>query len=243
MITAIIAHKDYKDYLPLAIKSCLDQTIDINYTVIDDCSDSPPDRPDWPKIKENEFYSVYGLDNNKFIFLKRNVGPSEARNIGIAESWTYTDYFQILDADDIMLPRKCEVLLSNFNSDVGVVYADYYIETNNLLKMEFKHPYSKEHLFHECIVHSGAMVSKQALELAYENNHIYDPELRTCEDYDLWLRISEKMMIKHIPEFLTVVKEHALNSTYSVPTKRWQEDMGLVRRKAVMRQHIGRSYA
>jgi glycosyltransferase involved in cell wall biosynthesis len=234
MVTVIIAHKDYNDYLQLAINSCLGQTIPVNYIVVDDGSKNPPNPPDWPITKDGD-YKVYELDSNKFVYLPKSQGPSMARNIGIFESWENTTHFQILDADDIMLPNKCEILLNNFDNNTGVVYADYFIESNNIIKMEFKIPYTQSELNQHCIVHSGSMISKRVLEMVCENNCFYDPQLRVAEDYDLFLRCSEKAMIKHVPEFLTIVREHSLNSTYSVQNEVWQSCLSRVQQKRYMR--------
>ena len=118
MVTVIIAHKNYNEYLKAAIKSCINQTIAVNYVVIDDGSDTPPDPPDWPVTRDDD-YKVYELDNNKFVYLKESLGPSMARNVGIIEAWEYSNYFQILDADDEMLPEKCEKFLNAFDDKIG----------------------------------------------------------------------------------------------------------------------------
>lgn len=235
MITAIIAHKNYNEYLKDAINSCLSQTIKINYVVIDDGSTTPPEPPEWPIIKDDK-YRVYGLNNDKFIYLKESVGPSLARNIAISECWDYTEYFQILDADDIMLPQKCERLLNNFDNNTGVVYGDYFIETDGVRKMEFKPPYSQNQFINECMVHSGSLISKIALTKVVENGcFFYDNQLRCAEDYDLFTRISEKMMIKHVPEFLTIVKEHKNNSTNTVSSNIWQQCLQRLHQKRIQR--------
>lgn len=234
MVTVIIAHKDYNNYLKLAIDSCLNQTMPVNYVVIDDGSKTPPRPPDWPITKDGD-YTVYEQDSNKFVYLPKSQGPSMARNIGIFESWENTTHFQILDADDIMLPNKCEVLFNNFDNNTGIVYADYFIESNGIKKMEFKIPYTQSELIEHCIVHSGSMISKEVLEMVSENGYFYDPQLRVAEDYDLFLRCSEKMMIKHVPEFLTIVREHSLNSTYSVQNEIWQSCLSRVHHKRYIR--------
>jgi len=54
MVTVIIAHKNYNEYLKAAIKSCINQTIAVNYVVIDDGSDTPPDPPDWPVTRDDD---------------------------------------------------------------------------------------------------------------------------------------------------------------------------------------------
>lgn len=234
MITVIIAHRNYNEYLPQAIMSCIFQTIPVNYVVIDDCSDTPPNPPKCPYI-EREGCRIYQDGNAKYIYLNKNVGPSMARNIGIIESWETSDYFQMLDADDYMMDNKCETLLKQFDDNTGIVYADYIIEAENTRRMEFKIPYSQDEFNRHCIVHSGSMVSKKALEKVIENNAFYDNQMRCCEDYDLFLRISEKMMVKHVPEFLTVVRDHSLNSTNTVPSQIWHQCMQRLHQKRAQR--------
>lgn len=234
MVTVIIAHKNYNEYLKKAIQSCINQTAPVYYVVVDDGSDIPPNPPDWPVVKDEQ-YKVYELNGNKFIYLRESLGASMARNIGIMESWDYTNYFQILDADDEMLPNKCERLLSEFDDNTGIVYGDYYIQSNDIRKMEFKIPYSKLELEQHCIVHSGSMISKKVLSLVSEKYGFYDPQLKVAEDYDLFLRCSEKMLIKHVPEFLSIVNEHCFNTTNSVDKNIWESCLYTVHKKRMMR--------
>mgnify|MGYP003654325275 FL=1 len=118
-----------------------------------------------------------------------------------------------------------------------MVYADYAIlnTITGATYYEAKLPYNKEVLEKECIVHSGALITKDAFESVKENEYYYDPSLHgpasqgfigCSEDYDLWIRMSEKFMIVHVPEELAMAREGDQNQTRNVTqeifTKNWK---------------------
>jgi glycosyltransferase involved in cell wall biosynthesis len=156
-------------------------------------------------------------------------GPSAARNTGINLTINHTDVYAMLDSDDEFYPNKvskCVELMSENPDSIGAVYADYdtyNIHTGKTIR-EFKEPFSRRRLLEECIVHSGSVVSKKALESTLEETGYYDELMRTCEDYDLWMRISEKFMIAHIPEALTFVRITNESSTAVVNQEVWQQN-------------------
>ena len=138
------------------------------------------------------------------------------------------DCFAILDADDIMYPHKLEKCVDELFSDdnIGVVYADYDIlnvDTGTLIR-EYKEPFDRIRLGQECIVHSGAVIKKEPLLMTRNNNGFYNRTMRTCEDYELWIRISKFFMISHIPESLTLVRNHQNNSTNTVSKEIWENN-------------------
>ena len=253
-VTVIIPNYNYNDYIKRAIQSAIDQTYqNISICVIDDGSD------DFEKLK-SIFNKLLPLDTDKtvtgthgdifttscgnhyLISLKKNSGPSTARNIGINLTINQTQAFVNLDSDDYMYPNKVEELIKAWLIDtdkIGVVYADYDIEnTSNSRKViEFKHPYSMAKLERECIVHSGALISSKALIQVCENDTFYDPGLRTCEDFDLWLRISQYFMIYHVPKPLTNVLVQPRNSSVSVDQTTWNQNWSTVMQKLTKRKH------
>lgn len=178
-------------------------------------------------------------NGHKVIYLiGRNRGPSYSRNIGINLTLDETDVYAILDADDAMSLTKVADLIRYFDDPkIGVVYADYWCKTLNTsnYKREFKHSYDFFHLQQDCIVHSGSLVRAQALKDVKEATGYYDETLRTCEDYDLWLRIAEKYMIVHHPEPLTTVTVHNDNATFSVPKEIWEANYRRVKQKVLER--------
>ena len=249
-ITVIIANHNYARYIQAAISSCVAQTVQPYCIAI--CEDGSTDNS-WDTILEwfpnKEFTEEHGvkiyrqyLNNTLFVAvqLTKAYGPSFARNVLIDITKDFTDLYQILDADDMMRQNKLEVLSNKIKEapTIGLVYADYDIlnvHAGNLIR-EWKEPYSRRRLMQECIVHSGFMVKKETLIKTAEPTGFYDVNMRTCEDWDLELRISESHLIAHVPQSLTIVRNHKDNSTFSVPSQIWQQNWNRIRTKLQSRQ-------
>lgn len=239
-IGIIIANFNYGQYVKEAIESALNQNYPkVVVMVVDDLStDNSCDviegiykkngvTPD--ETKGELFDLLYGDVGGRdlvFIRMNRHVNVSAARNIAIDLSLDKIDYYMILDADDVAYPEKCSELGNALfaSTNIGVSYGDYHnlnVETGISIP-EHKEPFSRKRLEQECIVHSGAMVTKKALLAVKDQFGYYDCEMRTCEDYDLWIRISEKFMVVHVPKLLTLVRVHQRNSTNTVPKPEWE---------------------
>lgn len=237
-VTTLIANYNYGKYINDAIDSCVKQTYKKQSICIVDNGSTDGSIE---KIK-SRLSNIKRVDSNVdilqgkidkidtiFIDIGKPIGPSAARNLGIEILKNHTDAFMILDADDIMMPEKIEKMvsvISRYNGQVGVVYADYNtlnVDTGNVIR-EYKEPFSQGRLHQECIVHSNALILKNALLQVKDQFGYYDQHMRTAEDYDLWLRISEKFMIYHIPEPLTLVRTHSENSTNTVDNSVWQQN-------------------
>lgn len=222
-ITVIIPHYNYTEWLPDAIESAINQTVECQVAVVDDCSDN--------QDEVRAIVGEYVKKTNKRVrgtYLSENGGPSRARNKAI--EYHPSDFYMNLDADDMMMPNKVEKFLEAFeHPEVGVVYGDYKIISGGLSKYEFKKPYEKLWLNQECIIHSGAMFRHEAIKSYIPE--VYDPAMRTCEDYDLWIRISQNWMCYHVPEALTVVRDHPNNSSRTVAKEVWNENYNRMRMK------------
>jgi glycosyltransferase involved in cell wall biosynthesis len=245
-IAVLICNYNYGRFIEDAVNSAVNQNRKPNLIIIVDDNSTDNSREVIHKligknivpIFENGlqiFQSIIQGISVVYIPLTQTRGPSFARNIGIDLSHSQIDLYQILDADDVMHPEKLRILEAKMNEspEIGVVYADYNIlniHNGNIIR-EYKEPYSKRRLFEECIVHSGSMIRKTALMATKDAYGYYDVNMRTCEDWDLWLRISERFVLAHIPESLTMVRVHKDNSTYSVKNEVWQQNWNRIREK------------
>lgn len=229
-VTFIIAHHNYQQYLEGCIMSALKQTYkNIHVCIIDDCSDDPDSVIDIFErccdgapfnIEYTKNSSIFTSEYLTLILLEKESGSyhqAYARNRGMEHCWNNTDVFAILDADDENYNtkiEKCVDVLKNDNN-IGAVYTDTNIvnvETDRLIR-EYREPYDHFRLLQECIVHSGCVIKKEALQAVLENGKVFDEDLPPCEDYDLWIRIAEKFLFYHIPEALVYVRVHPNNST------------------------------
>ena len=152
-------------------------------------------------------------------------GPSIARNIGMKVVWESCHMFGVLDADDEYLPNKLSKSVKVLIEDpkmIGLVYSDvilYDVETDTSVH-EFRRPFDRERLEQENIISNAPLINK----LALHEVGIYDNTLRTCEDWDLWLRITEKFVAIHIPEPLQMYRITGFNATQTVDNEQWQRD-------------------
>lgn len=223
MITVLIANHNYGEYLEECINSVKGQTLPCRICFIDDGSTDDSLERAKSLLREEDI----------LIEIKSSKGPSHARNEGIRHTIHNTEFYIVLDADDIMMPNKVEELYSQYSlnkQQIGVVYADYIIFDNNgNERIEIKEPYSMKRLYQECIVHSGAGISSLALQSVCNDDGFFNESMRTAEDYELWVRISKKFMIMHIPKILTKVRVHPNNSTNTVDNKIWMENWNKVK--------------
>lgn len=150
-------------------------------------------------------------------------GPSKARNEGIKRGWA-ADYFALLDSDDIYRPTKIEQSIHIFSQDpdnIGVVYSDYTtFNMEGLCIRQYKEPFSRQRLLQECIVNCDSVISKKAIQKC----GLFDEQMRVCEDFDAWVRISEQFLICHIPESLVDIRVGSHSATSTVSNPIWQNN-------------------
>lgn len=247
-VTILIANYNDEEYIDGAIESAVNQDYPgpLTICIVDDGSEDDS----WNIIRsyfDDEDGDVITKKNcgrfghTDFIAIKiKNSGPSEARNVGIKQTLEDTDIYAILDSDDEMYENKLSSCVSVFERGegmIGVVYGDYdtfHVNSDRTIR-EFKEPYSRKRLVQECIVHSGSLVLKEALQSVLEETGFYDKTMRTCEDYDLWMRISEKYIIAHVPESLTKVRVTGDNSSFVVNQEVWRKNWLRVMEKMQLR--------
>ena len=170
-----------------------------------------------------------------------NRGPSAARNYGIRTAWEDTDYFALLDTDDMYSDSnkisKSINIFNEFENLIGVIYSDYITvnKITNLECREFKQPYSRQLLLKECIVNCNSVVSKNV----FEKCGLFDETISLCEDFDMWLRASEKFIFYHIPEALIKIRVGG-NSTSIVRSKEdWEKNYSYIFNKLKNRVEHG----
>lgn len=168
---------------------------------------------------------------------KKPLGPSAARNIGIKTTFNRADAYAMLDADDRYLPGKLSRCVPPIeqNQSIGLVYNDVLIRDIRTGRevIELREPYNRQRLEQECIICSASVVSKLALQTV----GLYDEEMRTCEDWDLWLRITERFMAIHIPEILHVYSVTGFNSSNTVNKEIWEKNWQRVSDKLQQRRN------
>ena len=198
-VTVIIPCHNHAGMVGDAIDSVFIQGYSpLKIVVVDDGSTDDPASVVEEKRKQSQV-PIYFIQN------RQAAGPSAARNIAIKTMWDETDLFMMLDADDLYLQDKVSKSVEKYMGSpeyIGIVYTDAIIKnihTKTKIR-EFRRPFDREELEKECIISNTPLISKEALNSAGG----YDENMRTCEDWDLWLRITETFIAIHIPEALHV---------------------------------------
>lgn len=162
-------------------------------------------------------------EDNRFKYFRQdNSGPSRARNSGFQLS--RGKYIQFLDADDVMLPNRLEIILSayeNTNSNI-ILYTDLMVGENENIKLTSKYNfnttldrdidfYSMYKYFPNTIlfVPGCILFPRNSIE-----NIRWDEMISHAEDWDYYLQIlkNSKYKFRNIPDSLFVYR----NTDYSL---------------------------
>jgi glycosyltransferase involved in cell wall biosynthesis len=160
-----------------------------------------------------------------------NKGLSAARNIGIKEA--KGDYFQFLDADDIILPNKFELQLAaladinniklcycnhrvgerdDLNKDIYIVEPPTFLLQQSLFDIILRWESELSIPIHSFLFDAG---------LFRENKILFDETLPNHEDWDFLIRIfSLHPTVKYINQTLAVYRIHQ-NSMCADQYKMW----------------------
>jgi glycosyltransferase involved in cell wall biosynthesis len=181
-----------------AIESVLAQTCqDFEIIVVDDAStDATP-----------AVVAAFADSRISLIRHERNRGGSAARNTGIRAS--SAPYVGFLDSDDEWLPHKLERQLAVFEGatdQVGLVYAGAErVYEDGVVSRDL--PRSERDLTRTLLLEnvigetSVGMVRRSVLD----QTGGFDESLPSCQDLDLWLRISERFHCIAVSEVLVRV--------------------------------------
>lgn len=199
LVSVIITTFNRKHLVGRAIESVLAQTYrKIEIIVVDDCSTDGT----------VELIKNYN-DKVKYIRNKNNVGLSASRNVGIRAS--SGEYLSFLDDDDELLPEKIALQIDLFlaNKDVDVVYCGS-IKKNKEFILE-KPAKLKGHIFPQVLsscpnaIHT-LLVKRECFDVI----GLYDEDLNSHEDHDLWIRLSTNFRFDYVPECLVVYHIHGI---------------------------------
>ena len=173
----IPCYKDSKT-LERAIQSVINQTIPVDEIIV--VNDFSPETKAIDSIISSYPSIIY--IKNKF-----NLGLARSRNIGVNKS--STELVSFLDADDELHPQKIELQKSVYKPNYAITCAfgrkNKFSSKKSYKSFKIKyHENKKKILIRNTLNGAGMLVSKKKLLLVGG----YDKNLRSCEDWDLWIR-------------------------------------------------------
>lgn len=183
LISVVVPCFNHGKYLPTAIGSVLSQSYKhYEIIVIDDGS------TDDTKIVAEKYQGVI------YVY-QQNQGLSAARNTGISKSTG--SFLVFLDADDWLVPGALKTNLSYFDKAPAIPFVsgahEILYESDNKscwIQMDTnENPYYQLLEKNYIGMHAAVMFQRWVFDL-----YRYDTDLRSCEDYDLYLKI-----VRHYP--------------------------------------------
>lgn len=198
-VSVIIPAYNAMTYLPETLESVLQQTFtDFEVLIIDDGSADHIVR--WAS----------GISDLRVkLISQKNQGLSGARNTGIAQA--QAEYIAFLDADDLWEPTKLEkqVRCLDNNPRVGLVHTWMLLineqskSTGRVMKSYAEGDVWKQLVEKNLIACLSVMVRR----CCFETVGVFDRNLRSIEDWDMWIRIATRYPFAVIKEPLVYYRQ------------------------------------
>ena len=181
-------------------------------------------------------YKGYSLLAARF---SKSYGPSCARNYMIRSMLDDTDIFAFLDSDDEYELGKIDKSIPFFleNDFCGIVYSDYTTEHvhSGVKERQFKFPYSKRLLLEgECVANMDSLFNADI----FRTIGFFDEQMLCCEDISMYLQVSDKFLLCHIPENLVKIRIHNKSSTDVYSKELWEKNYARAFQKLQDRQSV-----
>ena len=231
-VSVIIPCYNREQFIRETIESVLNQThSNIELIAVDDgCTDGTR--------------SILDSFGGKIIVLEHpgrvNKGQSAAINMGLRAA--AGEYIAILDSDDLFLPEKIEKQVEYLEKhpDIGLVYSNGYgiDEYGNILYQfygeDHEEPSDPEKVLMDCyfLVPNNSLVRKFAFQLA----GAFDESLRSAQDHDMAIRLSEVAKISYINDNLFYYRRHKDSISSKNAELRWKNGFTILK-KASKRYH------
>lgn len=209
-VSVIIPTHNRAELLKRAINSVLRQTFeDFELIVVDDASsDNTPEVVE--SIKDGRI---------QYVRLEKNSGGPVARNTGIKGA--RGRFIALLDDDDEWLPNRLELQIEKFESlekDVGVVYGGFYYvsqDTGEIIGKRLPR-YRGDvytHLLKENFIGSPTLLIRRE---CFKKAGLFDPELKSSQDWDMWLRIAKYYRFDYVPAVVAKYYVHGHQITFNM---------------------------
>src|SRR6185295_8450508 len=203
-VSVVIPTYNRVRFLQRAIQSALRAGSELEVVVVDDCStDNTPE----VCAKRSDI---------RYVRLGANHGLAHARNAGIAES--SSEFVAFLDDDDLRLPGSLDKQLGRMVADerIALCYGQALIgDAHRQLPTGEIYPSecSQGDVFWDLLEDNFIpMPSALARKSALLQIGVFNTALTLIEDWDLWLRISERFLVAAVEEPVAIHRKASADS-------------------------------
>lgn len=211
LVSIIIPVYGSVNLLKDSLKSAINQTYNnCEILIVDDGSKQ--------KEKIRNIIKIMSITNHKKIKLisyKKNKGVAYALNKGISNA--NGQIISWLSHDDIFLKTKIEKQISKFkNKKINIVTSNFIewkvkknIFVNRALNTDYFKETAKSLLLNDKLHGCSILFRKKCFNIV----GLFDTNLYHTQDYDMWIRMSEKFKFYHYDEFLLISRNHSNQSS------------------------------
>ncbi|WP_167631296.1 glycosyltransferase [Mariprofundus ferrooxydans] len=218
LVSIVIPVYNGSDFLAEAIDSALAQTYkNIEVIVVNDGSVDDG--------KTEKVALSYG--SRIRYYYKQNGGVASALNRAIVEMTG--EYFSWLSHDDLYTPDKVEkelTILNEYDEESVVVYSDYALFTDDpavchpvrldgIRPEHFRYWITVENRLNGCTL----LIPRKAFGIV----GVFNEQLRTTQDYDLWFRMAQRFDFIHLSEVLIKSRQHGEQGSVALKDVAWKE--------------------
>ena len=196
-VSVIMSVYNGERYLREAIDSILNQTFkDFEFIIVDDGSID----------RTLEILKEYAEKDERIRIITNSENIGLTKSLNKAIKFAKGKYIARMDADDISLPERLEkqIEFMEKNPEVGLLGTAYY-ETNQEGEIIGRRNFSitneklkKVLIKYNPFFHSSVMIKKTILDKV----GLYNENIPTAQDYDLWFRIAKNYKLANLSEFL-----------------------------------------
>ncbi len=214
-VTIVIPVYNGSNYLREAIQSALNQTYsDIEVLVVNDGSNDNG---------ETEKIALSFGDKIKY-YKKQNGGVATALNLAISKM--SGEYFSWLSHDDLYQDNKIEVQINEIyhrEKKSAIVFSDYVaydVDLKTSFYSDLSNRYTKEQLERGAfsvwmgIIHGCSLLIHRS---HFDRVGLFDENLLTTQDYDMWFRMFLGQELIFVPQRLIIARKHAEQGSRTIP--------------------------
>lgn len=206
LVSVIIPCYNHGKYLAESVGSVLEQDYPaVEILLVDDGS------TDNTRQEAEKFGDV------NYIY-QHNQGLSAARNTGLLHS--KGDMLVFLDADDWLLPNAISTNIGYLQANPAAAFVSgahdkVFIDKQQVIEVSCE--ITQNHYTHLLQgnyigMHAAVMYRRRVFD-----EFAFDTSLRSCEDYDLYLKIARKYPVMHHREKIAAYRLHTTNMSGNIP--------------------------
>ncbi len=203
-VSVVISTYNRAQLLPRAIESAQRAGSDVEVIVVDDCSTD-----ETPELCAK-------LEKIRYVRLESNGGLANGRNVGIAES--SSEFIAFLDDDDLRLPgsldKQLHVLYAN--PSAALCYGQALLaDARRQLPTGEIYPITcpQGDIFWDLLEHNFIpMPTVLARRSSLLEADCFDTQVNPIEDWDMWLRMSERLLVVALEEPVAIYRKAVAES-------------------------------